>query len=168
MLRSSGLNFKFFKEEFNVNRKMFNTKLNTVNFTDNLLFSQNNFLRPETKGINNFFTEVKIQRVRFKPGYQRLWRGFRLALSELLNYKHCYQHQLTKYLTKFYRRLHQNYISHDENSIEKVIVYSKLLPDMNAVCSFFNNSMIFINSKKLQNLSLYVYKNDFIQLEVSN
>jgi hypothetical protein len=47
--------------------------------------------------------EVKIPRIRFKPGYQRLWRQARTALKELLKLKFTYQQQLTKYLTRFYK-----------------------------------------------------------------
>ena len=41
-------------------------------------------------------SELKISRIRFKPGYQRLWRNFRLAFAESINYRYTYQKQLTR------------------------------------------------------------------------
>lgn len=172
MLQSSEMNFKFFKNMFNLNSRMsqktLSKKFYISNNVDSLIFSKNNFFYTKTTNPHTLQGEVKIQRVRFKPGYQKLWRSFRLALAEMINYKYVYQQQLTNYLTKFYRKLNQNYMSNSENSIDKIIIYAKLLPDRNSLNLFFNNNIIFFNNKKLSNLSLYVYKNDFIQLEITN
>ena len=112
--------------------------------------------------------EVRIPRVRFKPGYQRLWRNFRLAFAELIEFRYVYQQQLTRHLTKFYRKLNQAYLSIHENSVTKTLIYSRLVPDVYTFDAFYNNGMIFFNNKVLSTKTLSVYKNDFIQLEVSN
>jgi hypothetical protein len=46
------------------------------------------------------FNEIAIPRIRFKPGYQRMWRRARLALQEIINTKFRYQHRLTRYLMR--------------------------------------------------------------------
>lgn len=113
-------------------------------------------------------SELKISRIRFKPGYQRLWRNFRLAFAESINYRYTYQKQLTRYISKFFRRLNQNYLSQNENKISNILVYSKLVPDLKSFDLFFDNRMIYLNNNLLSTKLIYIYKNDFIQLEISN
>ena len=163
--------YNFFKSQFYFTSNFTQDQsgqFRSTNFVNDTIFSKNNFFYSKQKNRNNFFEEVRIPRIRFKPGYQKLWRGFRKALSELISYKYLYQKQLTRYLTRFYRKIHKNYISQEENSIDKILLYSKLLPDMSSLNSFFSNNMIFLNNTKLTNLSIFVYKNDFIQIEISN
>jgi hypothetical protein len=81
--------------------------------------------------------ELRIQRVKFKPGYQRLWRQFRLAFAESVNYRYIYQQQLTRYLMKFYRKVNTTYFSQNEHELHKVVIYSKLLPDFSTFNLFF-------------------------------
>lgn len=168
MINSSKLSYEFFKRDFYLESKGFTNKFNSINLLNETIFTKNNFFYAKNKNQNGFFNEVRVPRIRFKPGYQKLWRDFRKALVELLSYKHTYQKQLTNYLTRFYRKINKSYISQEENSIDKILLYSKLLPDVSSLNSFFKNNMIFLNSKKLLNLSTYVYKNDFIQIEISN
>jgi len=51
--------------------------------------------------------------------------------------------------------------------VDRVIIYSHLLPDMPAIDTFREQSMIYINGRLLKNLHGLVYKDDFIQLAVS-
>lgn len=113
-------------------------------------------------------SELKISRIRFKPGYQRLWRNFRLAFAESINYKYTYQKQLTRYISKFFRKLNQAYLSQNENRVDNVLIYSKLVSDLKSFDIFFDNKMIHLNNNLLSTKHLYLYKNDFIQLEISN
>ena len=126
--------------------------------------SDNSFLNKSL----SFRSELRMPRIRFKPGYQRLWRNFRIAFAELVNFRFLYQQQLTKYLTKFLRKVNQNYFSFNENSVSKVLIYSRLVPDELTFNLFYKNKLIFLNGKPLLNDKLYIYKNDFIQLEISS
>lgn len=56
------------------------------------------------RGVDPTFTigEVRISRIKFKPGYQRIWRRVRTALKDSLRLRFIYQKQLTRYLTRFY------------------------------------------------------------------
>jgi hypothetical protein len=47
-------------------------------------------------------------------------------------------------------------------------MYSKLLPDLQTFDTFFKNGLIFLNGQPLKNKHIFIYKNDFIQLEISN
>jgi hypothetical protein len=153
--------YNFFKKEVNIG--------GTNPYVLDSIFKKSSFfVDTNRKNINNFFNEVKINRVRFRPGYQRLWRNYRIALSESINYKYVYQKQLTAYITKFYRKLNQDYLSADENIAYKVIIYSKLIPDYHTLDIFFKNNFIFINGTSLKNPNIFLYKNDFIQIEITS
>jgi len=167
----------------------YSSKFNSLNFftTSNMRFLQKNqrienepyvtspgdrihSLHSKLKVANPSITyrELHMQRVRFKPGYQRLWRNFRLALAELVNFRYIYQKQLTRYLIKFSRKLTQNYYSFSENDVMRVIIYTRLIPDEATFNLFHNNNLIFLNNKPLNNGKSFIYKNDFLQLEITN
>lgn len=152
--------YNFFKKE--------QKDVSTTFYTTDLIYKKSFFFKESNRNINNFLGEIKIPRIRFKPGYQRLWRNYRIALSDSINYKYTYQKQLTSYLISFYRKLNQDYVSFNENIASKIIVYSKLLPDNSTFNIFIKNSLIFINGFTLKNPNIYLYKNDFVQLEITN
>jgi hypothetical protein len=149
----------FFKERTGVNSNI---------YISDAIFKKSPFFNEKKTNINNFFNEIRINRVRFKPGYQRLWRNYRIALSDSISYKYTYQKQLTFYITKFYRKLNQDYLSSNDNVAYKIIIYSKLVPDRSTFNIFLRNNLIFLNSSLLKSTGIFLYKNDFVQLEVSN
>jgi len=124
-----------------------------------------------TKGIDvsdlYIHSEVRIPRVRFKPGYQRIWRQVRSALKISLNVKFQYQHQLTKYLTKFYHLSSQYLLSYSESTLDKIVIYSQLLPDTSTVELFSSHGFIYVNGNVSTDTNTILIKNDFIQLVVS-
>ena len=112
------------------------------------------------------FTEVKLPRVKFKPGYQRLWRESRTAFKDLLGVKFLYQQKLTKYISHFIRKSNKfNAVSY-ELTLDKLIVYSKVLPDYNTFKLFYGKNIIFINGKNPTTPNISCVINDFIQLVV--
>lgn len=108
-----------------------------------------------------------MDRIKLKPGYQRLWRNFRLALAESLNYKYIYQQQLTKYLTKFARKSSVKSYYLLENNLKNILIYSRLIPDLPLFTLFFTNNFIYLNHRTLRSWDIYVYKNDLVQLEIT-
>mgnify|MGYP006077347785 CR=1 FL=1 len=111
--------------------------------------------------------EVRLGRVRFKPGYQRLWRDSRTALKDLLNLKFIYQKQLTRYLVRFYKKTNQSTLSPNELQLSKLSIYSRLVPDHNTFTLFYNSNLFFINGLSPTNKDIVCVLNDFIQLVVS-
>ena len=111
--------------------------------------------------------DVRIPRVRFKPGYQRIWRQVRDALKIALNVKFQYQKQLTKYLVKFYHLSNQYLLSYSESTLDKIILYSHLLPDMSTIQLFQKEGFIYLNGVTTLSTSNIIIKNDIIQLVVS-
>lgn len=110
------LNVRFFKNSEIINlffkngmsnfftEKKIPTPTKAVNYLNNSK-TLNVFESLGKNNLDNSFrnTEIRIPRVRFRPGYQRLWRQARHALKESLNLNFTYQQQLTRYLTKFFK-----------------------------------------------------------------
>jgi hypothetical protein len=121
------------------------------------------------RGLDESFNsgEVFISRIRFKPGYQRIWRLARASLKESLGLKYAYQYRLTRFLTRFSRQTHNYFLNFSEMSIEKTVLYSKLLPNNSVFNTFLVNKLVYLNGNLVTLGSRVVYTNDFIQLVVS-
>ena len=117
--------------------------------------------------FNATYRESRINRVRFKPGYQNIWRRVRGALKEYLNLKYLYQQQLTKYLSKFYVSSNRYLWGNSEMSIFRVFIYSRLLPDKSAFDLFWSEKFIFINGILPLNKNSTLSVGDVVQLLVS-
>jgi len=136
-----------------------------VHRKDEILYDRNFSYR----GMDRTFkiNEVRIPRIRFKPGYQRLWREARTALKDSMNLRFIYQQQLTKYLTTFYRRAGSYAFARSEMSLDKMIMYSRLLPDKPTIDTFVAKGSVFVNGRPVTDLGGILVPNDFIQLVVS-
>ena len=136
---------------------------------NNMYYKENFFsFSSSSEGrVRSIKRDISIERIRFKPGYQRLWRKFRLALAESLNYKYIYQQQLTKYFVKFSRKISQRAYYTHESTLRSVMLYSRLIPDFAMLKMLFSNKVIFLNHRLVLSYLIYIYKNDFIQLEVT-
>jgi hypothetical protein len=111
--------------------------------------------------------EVKIPRVRFKPGYKRIWRESRKALKEALRVKFTYQKRLTQYLTRFFQKSNYYAFSASEMSLDRTIIYTRLVPDLLTLKTFLDQKLVYVNGLSVSNLQFLVYENDLLQLIVS-
>jgi hypothetical protein len=111
--------------------------------------------------------EVKLPRIKFKPGYSRLWREARVALKDSISVKFLYQQQLTKYIHRFYRKTLLNQSTSQELTFDKVLIYSRLVPDYTSFIAFFRSNAFFVNGRLPTSPQLNCVVNDFIQLVVS-
>ena len=138
---------------------------NYVSSRDEILYDQNFSYR----GVDLSFkrSEVKIPRVRFRPGYQRMWRNARNALKESMGLKFVYQQQLTKCLVRFYKNSNKYSFSRSEMSANRIIMYSRLLPDNPTVDIFINQKLIYLNGLLLHTQKTILVPNDLVQLIVS-
>jgi hypothetical protein len=154
-------------------------KFNNLNTTNLFYFKYLNFFKKTNN--HNFFLNNKvinysenyndneffINRIKFKPGYKKLWRNSRNSIQELLFLKFKYQYKLTRYLLKFTKQSINYFSSWTEMSLWKVILFSKLLPDHKTIKLFFSKKYIYLNGLVVNNLNTYLIKNDLIQLIVS-
>jgi len=91
----------------------------------------------------------------------------RSSIKESLGLKLTYQYRLTRYLSRFSRKAHNYFINFSEMSIEKVVLYSKMLPNTKVLESFIGAKLIYINGNLVTNKEILSYTNDIVQLVVS-
>jgi len=164
-------NNRFTSSSFKYRRKsIYLRMLYSRSVSNSRLTAQNNqykFNGTSNYPINLRNRELRIPRVRFRPGYQSLWRRVRSSLKEFMGLRFVYQQQLTRYLAKFYKSANSYLLSRSEVCLHKAILYSHLLPDMASINTFWANNFIYLNSFKPLNLKLITTPGDVIQLVVS-
>jgi len=111
--------------------------------------------------------DPKIRRIRFKPGYSKIWRTARKALKFSLNLTYLYQHQLTKFLIKFFKFSKIKLMQYHELRIVNILLYSRLAPDLSSAKDFISSNLVFVNGSLCLNQNLILLKNDLFQLVVS-
>ena len=156
------------QELFGTNTTSSQNTLNLTNYVssrDEILYNQNFSYR----GVDLSFkrSEVKIPRVRFRPGYQRMWRNARNALKESMGLKFVYQQQLTRCLVRFYKNSNKYSFARSEMSVNRIIMYSRLLPDNPTVGLFIDQKLIYLNGRLLHTQQTILVPNDLVQLIVS-
>lgn len=112
--------------------------------------------------------DLSIKRVRFKPGYQTLWRRARENLKELLYKKFFYQKKLTKFLIRFYRTSHTQVHSKSLVSFEDCLLFSKLLPDPATITFFAKKNFLYLNNTQVSDTKSLVFIGDFLQMVISS
>nr|YP_010049544.1 ribosomal protein S4 [Strombidium cf. sulcatum]QPL15949.1 ribosomal protein S4 [Strombidium cf. sulcatum] len=165
---------KYFNSEntpfYNLTPSLFSDKISFNNpsaYTKPLLHFKNRNLFYENS-IYNMSREVSVRRVRFKPGYQKIWRRARLGFKEYFNLKFIYQKQLTKYLRRYVRFSNSYRYATKETSALNIVMYSGLLPDKSSFNLFLSNKFIYVNGYFLKEETMSMFKNDLIQLSVTN
>ena len=133
-------------------------------------YQNKNVLLPNnTQNINRIppIQEVKLSRVKFKPGYQRLWRSSRSALKDLIGLKLTYQKQFTKFLVSFYKKTSFSFFSRNELVLYKLVIYSRIVPDYSTFSLFYSSGMFYLNGCISLKHDITCNVNDIIQLLVS-
>jgi len=175
--KSLKFSFKIFKKKF---RKFYNLQFPNLAYSTNYQTPHYFYSKPKddilyktdylAKGLDYSFKfdEVFIRRVRFKPGYQRLWRQARTSIKEALSLTFRYQYRLTRYLSKFLKQTTHYMLSASEMSLERAVMYSRLLPDVKTLVIFIDTKRLYLNGKLATILYTNVAQNDLIQLIISN
>lgn len=184
--------WNFNKTSFNSNvygkLQKFNSYFNFYsNFYDNFptnifnIFSLNNTFKTSLKAdldfsidypVHSFPSDLKMKefftpRLKFRRGYQKVWRTVRSDFKDYFSLNFRYQCMLTRYITRFHQKSKNILISKDEMILDKLIIFSHLLPDLSTVHEFINKNLVFLNSFVVKNPKLDVFKNDLIQVKVS-
>ena len=116
---------------------------------------------PTTYGLS------RVRRIRFKPGYSRIWRYARSSLKFLWSLNFKYQHRLTVFLTRFQRFNKIQMARCYELRVYYVLSHSYFSPDLSLSNSLFNSNLVFINGRLCKNPNLVLVVNDVVQLIVS-
>ena len=110
---------------------------------------------------------LRPKRIRFKPGYSRLWRVGRTSIKEILDIKAHYQYRLNPQLQTFYyqRRKLNRWLP--AFTLEFALMKSHYAPDRDAVNSILSVNGVFLNGTVANNNKVTLFPNDFIQLIVN-
>ncbi len=85
---------------------------------------------------------TRIRRIRYKPGYIRILKNYRMVLRTAINFKNCYQIRLTRFLFKYYKfvKFKNNLIF--EMSLLNIILKSTMLITIDITKEFIKNGLI--------------------------
>jgi len=117
--------------------------------------------------LNGIPINFSIRKIKFKPGYQHIWREARECFKISLNLRFRYQARLTRYINRFKKIIRNNTSSVFENQLYNIFKLSKLVPDINWATTFIQNGSVFVNGSVSLNPFQQLFKNDFVQLVVN-
>ena len=145
--------------------------LNTLQKKNSMQFSHfffwKKFLRKLNISTNYRSPAPHIRRIRFKPGYGRIWRIARKSIRELLDIPVRYQYRLTPKIQQKYFNMREGALAMKSLTIEFALMATHLLTDNWTSKLFFNSGNIFLNGINCTNRATRLFLNDFIQLLVN-
>ena len=114
-------------------------------------------------------TDVRIKRIRFKPGYGRLWREGRRDAKEIFNLSCRYQYRLTPKLHKIYVAKTRGQVVPRRTimNLEFALTTAKMVPDAWSVREILHNYYVYVNGRVCLNPDLRLFEGDFVQLIIS-
>ena len=109
----------------------------------------------------------RIRRIRFKPGYGRIWRSARVSVKDILGINVKYQYRLTPILQKQYLYSRNEKIEHLSFTLGYALLSAKFAHDTWVLNSLISNSNVYLNGVVCNNEKTRIFTNDFIQLIVN-
>lgn len=111
--------------------------------------------------------EVLLKRIKFKPGYQRIWRTARTAINYTLNF-HCrYQKALTRRLMRLRRLNDLDSLRLGELTLLQTLTNARFTLDLPTSKQLILGQIVFINGVTATNPKTRLFVGDFIQLIVN-
>jgi len=111
--------------------------------------------------------DPQIRRIRFKPGYQRIWREARSALLEIFSLKYQYQKRITKFVIGYAGYAAPYQLTSMSATLGKTLMFSRLVHNLPTTEALITQSLVFLNLRIATDSNLLVSPNDFIQILVS-
>lgn len=115
---------------------------------------------------HNTFFEPRIKRIRFKPGYSRIWRRAREAINHSLSLHFRYQYRLTRHLNKLQRVKDNSQFKMYDWSLLRVVLNTHFVYDLHTSLTMIQSHLVFVNGICSVNPSLQLHLGDFIQIPV--
>ena len=156
---------QLFLETFNYGHFLTTQNPNIFYLSTPIINEDNNSLTEQDQPDPNELLNIK--RIRFKPGYQRIWRLARMELKNMLLLKFKYQKKLTHYLQRFKRYFTISFFKNIDLTLHTILMRAKFFNNNEIIDLFINSGLIFVNGYIAWNKSLILYKFDFIQLIIS-
>ena len=121
------------------------------------LFQGSNFSSYDDYGL-------QVKRIRFKPGYSRLWREARSSLNQVLDLRFRYQHRLTTYLSRFAQLSSSVQNKLLDLKLKNLLIQSRFVFDSNTALELLNNKLIYVNGHVVMNPNLLLFIGDVVQI----
>jgi len=157
---------------FKVGKPFINANL--YNSNSSTIASQHFYPSVDQYRLLNFFkegeadmsldSELNIKRIRFKPGYQRIWRRARSALNYTMKFNYRYQIGLTKRLMRIRRVRRGTSLRMQELKLDNILLSSQFVFDHASSNHLINSGVVFVNGVISRNPRLNMFVGDFIQL----
>jgi len=113
------------------------------------------------------YEEIHIKRIRFKPGYSRIWRRAREALNYSLQYHFRYQHRLTRVLAKL--RWARSAVSFyfRELVLIRLVQNSRFVYDRHSSRLLILEGLVYLNGCLTLNPDVRIFVGDLVQIVIS-
>lgn len=111
--------------------------------------------------------DVRLRRIKFKPGYSRIWRRARTSIKVSLNINARYQHKLTRHLVRMTRLANNSQVFLKELAVRNVLLNSSFVFDNVAATTLLDNHLVYLNGLLITNPNLSLFKGDLLQLVVN-
>lgn len=108
----------------------------------------------------------RVRRIRFKPGYNRIWRTARIAVQEILGVYSKYQYRLTPKLQKMYWQSRATFSNPSYLTVEFLLLSTKLTPDFWVARELLATGTVYLNSYSCLKSETRLFANDLVQLVV--
>ena len=117
--------------------------------------------------INDSSKYLRIRRLKFKPGYSRLWRESRVDIKEILEMKLRYQNRLTLKLHHLHRHQDKGPATYSTATIFFALLGAQISVDMWSTLELFRNEVIYLNGKLCTNHYTQLFLQDLIQVVIN-
>lgn len=124
-------------------------------------------LKAHFRLVSHRKVSVKVPRIRFKPGYGRIWRTARRAVQEFLGVSIRYQYRLTPKIQNIYMAARNSSPANLSFNVGTALLSAKLAPDNWFLTELLNSKTLFLNGINCLSSSTRLFVNDFIQLIVN-
>ena len=111
--------------------------------------------------------EVRIKRIKFKPGYSRIWRNARKALNKVLGFNLRYQYRLTREVARLSRIKSNSHVFLKELTLINLLISSHFVSDLTLSKLLVESNVVFVNGLLASNPNFNLFSGDFIELIVS-
>ena len=121
----------------------------------------------EEQSLYEYKGELHIKRIRFKPGYSRIWRRAREALNYSLQYNFRYQHRLTRVLAKLRWSRSASSFYFRELVLIRLVQNSRFVYDRHSSRLLILEGLIYLNGCLAMNPDVRIFVGDIVQVVIS-
>lgn len=123
--------------------------------------------RTKLNSSSSFTRHLRIRRIRFKPGYMRIWRDSRMNIQEILEMRIRYQYRLTTKLQQLYNQQQSRMFTYSTATVFFLLLGSQLSVDMWSTLELLRSDSIYLNGRICTNSFTHLFLHDFVQVVIN-